>query len=865
MASTHSPTESAGSLSKGYKRASRKGAARRFVCDHPGCDKLYSRAEHLQRHQLNHNPKEIFECDVAGCDQKFVRLDLLARHKKRHTSSYTPRNRVPSFNDASNNASFAEQRERERGAAAAVSPESINGHRQLYPHQHQSAGPHDAAILLTPDSNTAPTPTALPLAVSSRSPQGQSWTSPINDRHPAPLQQQKQSSFYAEPAPLPDPSSMVPFPQVPYSTEAEMVQGNFAAWLFDPQSNYADFNVASLPFFEGGLESAFNNDIHYEYESLGRSSVDLTPPGYIDLPSDDQITEPRRQELIHWFQMFRKKQPKYDALMPNLLRESGGDYVALNVDMMRECLKEFWDIVSPRLPIVHQHTFSPNRCPIFLLFVMIALGAASLRNRDGQRRHSEYGPFADVVMSNVRWEILTSDDATPPASLWVVQALLLLEFYEKLYSSRRFHERAHIYHPAFMTLLRRGSPLIGRAGSESPPDAESNGGQDRTIPAMSLDSHTWWVRWAETESMHRVVFAAFMLDVIHAAMFGHAADMTAHEIRLPLPCDDNLWMASSPDVVRQLDANFRMYGVKQVSFLDGLKSALHGKEVKTHAFGRMIIVAGLLSVGWHLGHKESHLKWLDIRGPSSETQDNWRKMLLKAFDNWKDSFDRAISEAISDGSEHRRVPNGPISSASVLYHLSHLSLHSDFVDCQVYAGAKRLLGRKVSTRDYHNVIKRMNSWSKQASTRHAILHAFKLLYRILVDPHGRRRSNTQYRGPSTIQYSLRNDTDPHRPWIMYYASLTVWSFVHALGRPPGKGFPNRPYLGVDLYARVAEYLTSVAQLSNLDEKQAAMLHEGLPSLLDVVESILREAETDLLAEARERVKVCRELLLGSAR
>lgn len=53
MASTHSPTESTGSLSKGYKRASRKGAARRFMCDHPGCDKLYSRAEHLQRHQLN--------------------------------------------------------------------------------------------------------------------------------------------------------------------------------------------------------------------------------------------------------------------------------------------------------------------------------------------------------------------------------------------------------------------------------------------------------------------------------------------------------------------------------------------------------------------------------------------------------------------------------------------------------------------------------------------------------------------------------------------------------------------------------------------------------------------------------------------
>jgi hypothetical protein len=39
--------------SSGYKRASRKGAPRRFSCDYPNCGKLYSRAEHLQRHQLN--------------------------------------------------------------------------------------------------------------------------------------------------------------------------------------------------------------------------------------------------------------------------------------------------------------------------------------------------------------------------------------------------------------------------------------------------------------------------------------------------------------------------------------------------------------------------------------------------------------------------------------------------------------------------------------------------------------------------------------------------------------------------------------------------------------------------------------------
>lgn len=48
-----------------YKRASRKGAPRRFACEYPGCDKLYSRAEHLQRHQLNRelDPKRRALCE----------------------------------------------------------------------------------------------------------------------------------------------------------------------------------------------------------------------------------------------------------------------------------------------------------------------------------------------------------------------------------------------------------------------------------------------------------------------------------------------------------------------------------------------------------------------------------------------------------------------------------------------------------------------------------------------------------------------------------------------------------------------------------------------------------------------------------
>ena len=678
---------------------------------------------------------------------------------------------------------------------------------------------------------------------------------------------------------VPEQPAPMPFHSTGFQQD-DMSRENFAVWLFDPRASFSEFSVSHLPFMDGGLESTLNNNIQYDYESLtsGQSHLE-TPTRFVE--TDELLSEFRRQEVLRWFQLFRQKQPKSEPLVANIVHDSSGDIPSLSLDMMRDCLQEYWDRVSPRLPIVHQPTFSCNRSSIFLLMVMVALGAASLRTRDTSGSLTDYGGFADVIILGARSEILTAEEASPPVSLWVSQALLLLEFYEKMYSSRRLHERAHIYHSVALTLLRRGSPLIGRSGSESPPEVPSA----EHPQGVSLDSHTWWCRWAETEAMHRVVFAAFMMDVIHAAMFGHAADMAPHEIRLPLPCDDNLWTASNPDTVRQLDQNLRMYGVRPISFLDGLKRALHGKEVKTHSFGRMVIMSGLLSVGWHLGHRETHLKWLDLAAPPTETQEVWKKILLSAFDDWKRSFDAARGMAgnstLADASPQFSGANGPIHSAAVLYHLAHISLHVDIIDCQVYAGAKRLLGRKVSARDHSNVVSRMKAWATLPSTRHAVLHAFKLLHRVLVDPRRSRGPNDREVGSSGVSlppievqsYTCRNEPDPHRPWIMYYAALSIWSFVRAVSRQDSSYEPtpsqaSSPFrvgklIPVD-FRRLAGYLSNTAALSDLSEAAAKGLADGLPDLLDALRSIFTEAHSELLQEAHERLGVCKEMLAGGS-
>ncbi|KAI0968580.1 zinc finger protein zas1 [Xylaria arbuscula] len=869
-----------GSAAAAYKRASRKGAPKKFACEWPDCDKIYSRHEHLQRHQLNHEPKQIYKCDVPDCNQMFVRQDLLMRHKKRHSTSYVPRNRASSFSvtakdSSSDGTSAASPGGASNGPSApapitlapAPAPPSLGpGLRPLSVsqsappppptmfHQQPASMPRNASVLLSPNSTMASQPT--PTSSMGHTP---SWPRPMEGVTMLP----PKTPYYPQgQAPLPDHSTYMPFHDMQVSPDSgDFASTNFGLWLFDNQRSYGDYNVANLSFIEGGLETPFNNAIHYDHESLtSRSQDHHTPPRHHDMP-DEMISEHRRQEIVNCISLFRQRQNEYDSKLDYLLQESGSDYPALHVDLLQECIRQYWDVVSPRLPIVHQPTFSPTRCPIYLLLVMIALGAAQIHDQSPTGEHEDYKALANLIITSIRLEILGDKGAIPPVDLWVAQALLLVEFYEKMYSTRKLHERGHIYHVVTLNYLRRGSPLIGKAGLESPPD-EQNGVDPGT------DDRNWWVRWAETEAMHRVVFAAFMMDVVHAAMFGHASDMAPHEIRLPLPCDEALWSATSHESMRRLEANFRMYGVKPVFFLDGLKRALHGQEVKTHSFGRMIIMCGLLSVGWHLRHRETHLKWLDMAPNASETRDKWCNMLLKAFDDWKTSFDDAIGSTGSStsdpsGAGQQAASNGLIQSAAVLYHLGHISLYVDIIDCQVYAGAKRLIGRKVSSRDLANVNSRMKVWADQLFTKRAVLHAFKLLHRILIDPRQKKIASLPELGGSNrgaIQYSTRADSDPHRPWIMYYATLSIWSYTQALksqDRAPQSFPPNRTRSGVNT---LPDYLSRVATLSDLDSATSATLCEGVPDLLDVVCKLLSQSHWELLKEACQRLSNCKELM-----
>lgn len=83
------------STARGRKRkdAAGKTGEKRFVCQANGCGRGFTRAEHLQRHLLNHSTGE-FTC--ARCRAHFKRRDLLGKPRLCARAASAPCTRVHS-------------------------------------------------------------------------------------------------------------------------------------------------------------------------------------------------------------------------------------------------------------------------------------------------------------------------------------------------------------------------------------------------------------------------------------------------------------------------------------------------------------------------------------------------------------------------------------------------------------------------------------------------------------------------------------------------------------------------------------------------------------------------------------------------
>ncbi|KAF2403350.1 hypothetical protein EJ06DRAFT_535918 [Trichodelitschia bisporula] len=990
------------------RRRSRKGLDKKFECPHEGCGKSYSRAEHLYRHQLNHNPKQIYNCDFPECHRSFVRQDLCARHKERHTARGSQLLRKENFMQNLNpivtaamqaqSAKLGKAQGSPTGppsSATFSSPTSYPGLQQQgpdrgYPMQSpvassatmrsENSTPLDPAMhspatdpstvqrSKSDDSYRSGDPGRMDVSGAPRSatfapnygqngprphvpegynkPGGQNYgnNSPyappgggnfprlsqlgnhtaaqpgsnFQSHHNFPpltalpppgyatmTQQATTSAESAPPAQTMGPEnhpmtsasdnslleSMTPTYSIPmfggesYSRSPFAMADDFTAWLF----NDANFGPGASPMAHAGNAPGIVSNTPFSLQAP-YFNHDLNVNGYLTQPVPPQhpmavnnlidtsmqqlaLSEDRRQQILdlidtRFNDTSHAPVKKRDELLDGNREDENH---VLSLHMMQTYIGSYWHYFHPQMPILHKPTFQANSCPELLLIAIMALGASCLEKSHGYDVTQNCSELSNFLAWHLRWEIFMDADFRPPAKLWVFQALLLLEIFEKMYSTRPLHERAHIHHATTLTLMRRGSSLIGRSAVDSPPSGANSSHQSRagslngTLSAAhgAYTPDEWWNQWITNEATRRAAFAAFVMDSIHATMFGHSAVMVAHEMRLPLPCDEALWSATGSAEVARVEANLLQNGVKPTTFLEGLKKTLNGQHVRTNSFGRTILMAGLLSVSWHMNQRDLQVSSLGV-SQALGGRDKWRGSLTRAFDFWKLDLDESLAKS-GDGpaaayyqQSLRAEEENIFEGRTVLHHLAHMAMHVDIVDCQIFAGASRLLGRSITPQDYNGAQRRMKEgWAPTARARDATFYALRFLSQVLIPDDavpGKRKAE--------FTYSARDDFLINRPWVLYFATLIVWSYGYALDGP------IKPMYSLNSEEEVVDdmtgFLRRVGGVRAPDDLARVPNRNACLGLLILMRDTFGRTRWELLHEASKLLTKCVDMLRGEA-
>lgn len=225
----------------------------------------------------------------------------------------------------------------------------------------------------------------------------------------------------------------------------------------------------------------------------------------------------------------------------------------------------------------------------------------------------------------------TEREDTP---LWLVQAMLLNVIYGHNCGDKTAAELAS-NHCAALVSLARGAELA------RPPQTLSGNGQRPQSGNAHLSGATqsgWnsmvneiddsdWIEWKLTEERKRTLYAVFILSSMLVTAYNHPPALTNSEIRLKLPCNEELWAAESAQAWRRLggptsaEANSATFAESLTHLLMAAQrerrrsSAVHAQgtssepELKPSTFGCLILVNALHNYIWETRQRHLGRQW----------------------------------------------------------------------------------------------------------------------------------------------------------------------------------------------------------------------------------------------------------------
>lgn len=754
------------------------------MCDQ--CSRVYKRLDHLQRHQATHNPNHGFKCPWPECGVIFKRKDVMDKHYNRHTSKPRRSRHISHEMRAAKDLptiQLSNSNTKADGGKLAFLLPTQRALELPLPPNSQSQSPKQTSVWDDPtltsrgvsscitnrDADAIEASTArsdpLLLPIVPRDAQRQSASSELH----RPTNQDIPSLRSIQGSP--NKSGDLPLRQTLPSI-ASLSPSNLTEWLLQEEPIQQGFTMVHpnlLPLSHNAEVSPV---------SLLEAMFAVSPKFP---PSDNRtrVDDAIKQRLVN--------------LLPPLVSHPDFD-----IPQIERCLEIYWLLHHPQYPILHRPSFCTAEAHPLLLMAMVVIGASLAScTGDVELVFSDPHQLAEDIGTPLRWLIFTDPQCKPPVTIWVIQALLLLETYEITSLLRVLHERAYLYHATKIQLLRR-SPILG--GDPNRPDDDDDDYDD--VNQLNV----FWKKWIEMELMKRVTLLAFYLDVVNATVYGHEIVLYAYQIKLRLPCDDRLWEYENIDNTKPVLAARE----KPERFIHALHLLLNRDPVETTPFGRRVLLAGLLLIKFQMQQKDLHLassEWARVK-------QSWHDTISLAIDVWRTDicFGGCCSLINSVGEPtHLRSTLPPMLRDTdtrckfALYHISQIYMQIPHYDYIIYAGAPSRMNVKASRAEYQAVERRVHQWAVSHGGRILVVHAYMLLCEMLLLPDN-----------ADVRYRYNADADPflHRRNMVALAILVIFAYNFCLDGPESEPFdatnPHLPPIedGYEYLIRIRHALSS---------------------------------------------------------
>ncbi|KAF1935259.1 hypothetical protein EJ02DRAFT_471332 [Clathrospora elynae] len=483
--------------------------------------------------------------------------------------------------------------------------------------------------------------------------------------------------------------------------------------------------------------------------SNGNALPDVERPMSMLQPSKSLpfIDELARQQLLDLIDIIQPTVPDGSIVMR--------DHPLLSLSCLQTYCDLFFTRFNTAYPLIHMSTFDPSEVDTLLLISVLLLGA-TYGEKDAHQ-------LAVCIHDVLRPQIFANAGFSAKPDIWVLQTILLVECFGKSRAGQKQHDMSHLFHGLLINLIRRSD-----CQSIRPP----------TLEEATDDLENDWRTWCEAEQKKRLAFLCFMWDTQHAVLFCQSLCMSAFELRSNMPCDQAIWEADSAESWHHL----RQKQPTIPLFLSCLKMYLHPNAAtipkNLNALSRSLLLHGLMSVAWDMQRRDqTSLGTLDTT-TTNNPLGNWQERLSASYTAWHTDYTTFCTSYLSSLVPSPQSPflakefNVSRTATLALYHAAHILLHTPFLDLQIYAGARHILGRPVTRHDYARSQRVVKKWVAEhvKEAGKAMWHAAALVAEGVDILDG--------------ELGVGGGRLWHHPWAVYLATLVLWGVWYARPLPP---------------------------------------------------------------------------------